>query len=386
MNSSEAREILGLPDDATFEDIRAKYRSLARRYHPDVPDTGDSNRFVLINTAYMYLQATDLGISDAGDVPAEVADATALRGAIIDYFDDILREFQILREHIEESVEDYVWDVIESTDSTDELRKAVEGRVAQHLVETKAVVENFLKTTYSKAVRNKNDFLFNLFDDMYAARRDYWLTNMYRNPIFLADLGGVAGIFLARNFDPLQSIAPALWSLISLWWLPFLVLMIGAGALVYQYYKLSPRRQFVPPRLSIANLHTFVSENANQIQVSKGELAGGLGTLGAIIGTIALPFIGTLIGGAAGALLGAVFGKDFDETKRKVFSQIYDNFENAMQQIEESIEKWVNRSKDELYEAAIESFSQNCLQLARIVGNKELPISEVNKRVLLLED
>ncbi|MEN3307293.1 MAG: molecular chaperone DnaJ [Micromonosporaceae bacterium] len=60
--------ILGVPRDATADDIKRAYRKLARQYHPDVnPDPGAHDRFKEINAAYEVLsddqkrQIVDLG-------------------------------------------------------------------------------------------------------------------------------------------------------------------------------------------------------------------------------------------------------------------------------------------------------------------------------------
>ncbi len=49
--------VLGLRPNATFEEIKASYRSLARRYHPDM-NPGDrvaEEKFIRITQAYQYL-------------------------------------------------------------------------------------------------------------------------------------------------------------------------------------------------------------------------------------------------------------------------------------------------------------------------------------------
>src|SRR5215218_10269686 len=60
--------ILGVPRDATADDIKRAYRKLARQYHPDVnPDPAAAERFKDINAAYEVLsddhkrQIVDLG-------------------------------------------------------------------------------------------------------------------------------------------------------------------------------------------------------------------------------------------------------------------------------------------------------------------------------------
>src|SRR5690606_29319875 len=60
--------ILGVPRDATDDDIKRAYRRLARKYHPDVnPDPEAAEKFKEINMAYEVLsddrkrQIVDLG-------------------------------------------------------------------------------------------------------------------------------------------------------------------------------------------------------------------------------------------------------------------------------------------------------------------------------------
>ena len=50
-------EVLGVPRDASAEDIRRAYRSLARKYHPDVnKDPEAEDRFKEIAEAYEVLR------------------------------------------------------------------------------------------------------------------------------------------------------------------------------------------------------------------------------------------------------------------------------------------------------------------------------------------
>ena len=46
---------LGLPSTATMEDIKARYRELAKIYHPDKPN-GDEEKFKVISKAYNYIK------------------------------------------------------------------------------------------------------------------------------------------------------------------------------------------------------------------------------------------------------------------------------------------------------------------------------------------
>lgn len=51
----EALQLFGLDDNATQDDVKKKYRQLAKQYHPDTG--GDAEQFKRINTAYNLLMA-----------------------------------------------------------------------------------------------------------------------------------------------------------------------------------------------------------------------------------------------------------------------------------------------------------------------------------------
>jgi len=51
MPLTEAYAILGLPETATIDQVRERYRALARLYHPDMP-TGYAEAMRLLNNAY----------------------------------------------------------------------------------------------------------------------------------------------------------------------------------------------------------------------------------------------------------------------------------------------------------------------------------------------
>lgn len=54
---SEPHRVLGVPEDATQEQITAAYHRLVRRYHPDTTDdTGEPDRFREVVAAYSALR------------------------------------------------------------------------------------------------------------------------------------------------------------------------------------------------------------------------------------------------------------------------------------------------------------------------------------------
>ena len=54
-------ETLQLSPNATADTIERVYRILAKRYHPDNRDTGDSKQFAEVHRSYELLSNPDLG-------------------------------------------------------------------------------------------------------------------------------------------------------------------------------------------------------------------------------------------------------------------------------------------------------------------------------------
>ncbi|NUN64493.1 J domain-containing protein [Pseudanabaena biceps] len=61
MHLSECYRLLGVPRNATLDDIKVAYRRLARKYHPDVNqnDPTASDKFRLVQEAYKMLKDSD---------------------------------------------------------------------------------------------------------------------------------------------------------------------------------------------------------------------------------------------------------------------------------------------------------------------------------------
>ena len=80
MSNRDYYEILGIPRDASTDDIKAAFRKLARQYHPDVSKEADAEeKFKEINEAYgvlsdpqkraRYDQYGRAGLGEMGGMP-----------------------------------------------------------------------------------------------------------------------------------------------------------------------------------------------------------------------------------------------------------------------------------------------------------------------------
>jgi hypothetical protein len=56
-----ARGILGLSAEASFEETRTRFRTLAKLHHPDLNPGKDGTDFVLVSAAYLELQVKEGG-------------------------------------------------------------------------------------------------------------------------------------------------------------------------------------------------------------------------------------------------------------------------------------------------------------------------------------
>lgn len=58
MNLQEARNIIGITDDSSSDEIKKKYRELTKKFHPDVnKESGAEDRFKKINEAYQIVSS-----------------------------------------------------------------------------------------------------------------------------------------------------------------------------------------------------------------------------------------------------------------------------------------------------------------------------------------
>ena len=77
----DAYSVLGVPPGADDEAIATAYRTLARRYHPDVAGEGGTRRMMHINAAFEAVRSADRRADyDAGHRPAPKRDGTGGAG------------------------------------------------------------------------------------------------------------------------------------------------------------------------------------------------------------------------------------------------------------------------------------------------------------------
>jgi DnaJ domain len=128
MDTQSAYKILGLSEKATIEEIKGRYRKLAKKWHPDMP-TGDANQFMLISTAFTFLNNNIMNFT--GDsVPGEVLEAAALKTQVNKNFGAVYESYLAFRVNIKENTQKYIKQVISSADSSSDL-KTILGKTPQ---------------------------------------------------------------------------------------------------------------------------------------------------------------------------------------------------------------------------------------------------------------
>ena len=73
MNLAECYRLLGLRSGASFAEIKASYRRLARQYHPDINpvDQTAKDKFIAINEAYKLLASLVQPVEKTADQSQE---------------------------------------------------------------------------------------------------------------------------------------------------------------------------------------------------------------------------------------------------------------------------------------------------------------------------
>lgn len=93
MSARDYYDILGVPKNATEDDIKRAYRKLAMKYHPD-RESGDENKFKEVSEAYEHLGDAEKkqAYDNRGSNPFSGRGNFQHRGDQYDDFEDILRK------------------------------------------------------------------------------------------------------------------------------------------------------------------------------------------------------------------------------------------------------------------------------------------------------
>lgn len=93
MDHSTAREILGVSEQASFEETKQRFRALAKLHHPDLNPGKASTNFVLVSDAYLVLQGGEVRISENKDAADYTSHMIWWQNSISQYFGDMVSSF-----------------------------------------------------------------------------------------------------------------------------------------------------------------------------------------------------------------------------------------------------------------------------------------------------
>ncbi|HEV7660514.1 MAG TPA: J domain-containing protein [Allosphingosinicella sp.] len=375
MDRETAAKILGVDAQDDSGKVRLRYLELVKRYHPDNLDTGNQQSFILVYTAYLVIKSSDVGLATgqgthSGD---NYHYAQYLRNRITGYFDDIVNSLKRDLREIEQDTLSETDRLIMSAKSLDGLKLLLGGRIKDRIVDATAEIHQILIQLDERVGKRKGEFVFDLFGQMYAARRKYWLISLYRNPVVVGE-GVIQTLLLILRETNYLGIASAdAGKFLTSSWLWIGLLGAGLAVLLIQLLALNPRRQYLPPRISLASLQTFMTHLAGSIGTSKGALAAGGAAIGAVVGSFLLPVIGTVIGGLVGSLWGLA-GDDLEEKRIEVRDGIRDELGAGLRQIERHVGAWARKATEDIYAASLDSFDRNVRKFANRLGFREVKL------------
>lgn len=400
MRVDEAYQILGLANLSSFEMIKSRYRQLAKKYHPDVSSIPENSvRFTMISAAYATLEAYFSGEKNIDDIPDEVKQAAGIRDRIDKSFADISCKYRDYSTKRFTDLKQYIKSRIFSARNDSELHRCLDEDIKKRILDFQIGLIRHVSKIVEYHTSHDQSFLKNLFDDLYKIRKDYWLSTLHRDVVIqMCCLLSI--LWLIVNFHPqskepvqasmyymlsfvnfkLAQISPIFESIILISWLPILVLIICFLYLLWNYRRINPGIQFIPPELTLNEIVSTLESIENGLGWSLSstllEHSIGFGATGATLGTFIAPGIGTAIGGAigivAGLVSGAQSGRTLDELKEEAYQKVIENLDHAMNSLNDRLEYWLEETRETVVQATEDSFAKNMKQISRLLANKRL--------------
>ena len=376
MDLTTAYDILGVPKTASLDEVKACYRKRAKQLHPDTSQTTDPKPFILLTAAYTLITESLAASSEwTKEVSTDILDASHIDEQIYTSFSMIQKRYEAFQKRKVASAKEQIRSLISVAGSSWDLRTIVERNIKDIWIELVVEIESYVDDLYRRATTDDREFLFSLFNDLYTARRRYWLSTVYRNPFLLASF--VPPLVCAMLPNP-PIIA------LTMPWVLFIPLVLCLVALVMQYQRLNPRRQFVPPRLSLVGIQTALNAAAKNIGIDRTTATSGGAVSGAIIGTVIAPGVGTLVGAGVGALLGLFMGENLDSIKERVEAHILGELDAGIQQLDDRILAWLEQQRARFVKAARESFTANIQQVGKLLTHRGFTKQLTSEAPLLL--
>lgn len=359
MDSVTARKILGVSSTASEVEVTTRYRALAHQAHPD-RQGGDSARFVAISLAYSSLRA-EFGATTA-DVVNEVSASLQLKQRLNAEMNVLRNRATAYVQHVRAEAETFLRYVIGAARSSDQLKSTLNESVSKYLTDISAQIESFIHQLLRDAPKER-EFLYDLFAHIYRRRRERWLLRLYRHPMVVGSMLLNVGQFLLKTFPAAQLGFELLTFFAQLAWLPLATVVIVLVYLLVEYYILGPRRQFVPPRLSVQGIDDMIVQQVGKVGATASELATGGAVMGGLGALVLFPEPTTVL---IATLLGSLFGlggRDLDEMKSDAINGVLNDLDTALSQLDRALHTWCDATAQTTFEAANASLSENIQRL-----------------------
>jgi hypothetical protein len=359
MDLHAAYEIFGLPPSTSWEEVKKRYRQLAKQLHPDASSTHDSRQFILLSTAYSIIlderqgEKAEHRTADGKGAEEEVASAFVIQEHIQERFAHLKREFQAFFDQRVLRAKEQIAYLIDSARSGSSLKSIVQDSVAQSWTAMIEEIENELLKLCKRATTEDADFLYALFSDLYAEQRRFWIATLYRNPTVLFCVASFLLLSAAPAYPQLAPIAAA-FRLDTTPWITFTPLVMGLVFIMVRLRQLNPRHQFFPPRLSVFAVRSQVRGIVKGIGQDLREATTGGVAAGAIVGTFLAPGVGTVIRAGIGALLGLVSGESLQSMKDRVWAKINTEMQLGLDQLKDRLHAWIDQQQTQYTKAATE--------------------------------
>lgn len=363
----QARQILGLPEQFTLQELKACYRKLAATYHPDVAGTGDAGRFIEINLAYELLREA-LGRMDSG---GESGESSHLEMELEQQIQALARSFEQIR-----------WETIQKLEK--KMPQAIEylAQIVANYPSRKVLQERLMKdaqawgqSVIEETVRYINRRLSHLYQsyrdllaDYLALREAEWERQRKiaaRRPrfVWVSTTVGVA--------SALTAVA------LGLVWPGALGLGLGVG-LVSAALSLIPLYRFTPLP-DFAERYRLPMEAftlpAVSVDLSTGawisqEGAQRLGAIGGcwLGGMIDDGLVGAIIGGILGSIVGSLFGEPLEQYKQKIWARLAEALDGALDKAFGQIDAEMSNAWARLEEQVRANYQRNRAQCLRLLA------------------
>jgi len=331
--------------------IKKAYRRLSLKYHPDVSQSSDGSKFILINAAYEYL-IKNLPYFNAEEFRETEDELNNRIASIRKAFQNIRNDYYNEHNSTFEKMVDELIFTLDSYTSHKRLREGINNDFPKIVEKGINRIVQWFDLRISVVVSSYDDWINGYLRSTYQKLLQDEFSNWYKSKYFYMHfiISSIVSMLFAYYFyfEDILYIG-----------LSIVPLLIGIST-----YRMNVKNKYSykaniktldSSRFKINPSKLFVTNNDS---ASIGEAAFGLGSIGALIGLFGGP-IGALLGGAVGGLLGSLFGESVDELKSKLFDRLIEKLKEVEDLIFQNLEDQIPKIEEELISTIKNNFNKN---------------------------